>query len=125
MTFDGSGNLWVLDNAAQTLVRINKATGVVLSSAPIGVTLGQTAGMVYDPTDGNIYVSDGAGTTSFYTVNTGTGHLTLVGTTGVLQGFTGLAATPAPGAVPVFVGAALLGARRASRGAGRAARSTR
>jgi hypothetical protein len=64
--------------------------------------------MDFDPVSGVLYVVDGVGTNSLYTLDPSTGTLTLVGPTNVLDGLAGLAFVPVP--EPSTLALAALGA---------------
>ena len=93
MAFDSSGNLWVYDQGASKLYTVSTSTGAILTSVDLSVTgTGVTAGMSFDPATGTLYLATGVGTEDLYTVNTSTGVMTLVGTTG--ENLSGLAFAP-------------------------------
>ena len=64
MTFDGLGNLHVVDTGPSTLLLVNKITGTVITSVTMSLkgtlltgyqTLGSTAGLAIDPVSGVVY----------------------------------------------------------------------
>src|SRR5262249_46778288 len=69
MAFDGTGNLYVLDSGQDLLLRVDKGNAGLLSSVPLSIPLGDTAGMSFDPVSGVLFVADGhlAGTNTLYT----------------------------------------------------------
>jgi len=122
MAFDASGNLWVYDDDALKLYTVNTSTGAILTSVNVTVNgmsqfTGSVAGMSFNPANGTLYLATGEGTTNLYTVNTTTGALSLVGSTG--ENISGLAFTPAVGGTPepaafgfVLAGACIMAAFR-------------
>jgi hypothetical protein len=60
--------------------------------------LGGSAGLTFDPISGLGYVADGyfAGTNLLYSLDTGTGTLTPIGSTGLAEGLSGLAFVSVP-----------------------------
>jgi len=111
VAIDSAGRLLVLDQqtfAADRLLQLDKTTAAVISSVNLNVNLGGTAGMDFDPVSGVLYVVDGVGTNSLYTLDPSTGTLTLVGPTNVLDGLAGLAFVLVP--EPSTLALAALGA---------------
>jgi uncharacterized repeat protein (TIGR03803 family) len=100
MAFDSTGRLFVIDSTG-TLLRVDPASGQVISAVALSTSLGATAGMAIDPSTGIVYVADGSqgGTNSLYTLNLSTGSLSLIGNTGLADGLAGL--TFAGQAVPI------------------------
>lgn len=98
MAFSLSGVLYVLDTGLETIVEIDKTDGSTISSTPLSLALGGTAGMAVDPDTGIFYVADGDsfGTDSLYTLEPATGQLTLVGSLGIDTGLAGLTFIPEP-----------------------------
>ena len=93
MAFDAAGHLFVLDTAAGgKLIRVDPTNANQISSVPLSIPLGDTAGMAIDPDTGIAYVADGnvRGTNNLYTINLNTGQLMLVGSTGLANGLAGL-----------------------------------
>jgi hypothetical protein len=85
LAFDIAGNLWGLaDSGPQTLYRVDISTATVTPVGPTGEVL---AGLAFDPYTGKLYASSGgAGAVipdAIFTVNTSTGAITSVGTTGL------------------------------------------
>jgi hypothetical protein len=85
LAFDIDGNLWGLAGSGpETLYHLNISTA---AGTPVGVTGEQLAGMAFDPYTGRLYASSGgAGAVTpdaIFTVDTSTGAITLVGTTGL------------------------------------------
>lgn len=124
MAFAPDGTLYVIDTTLQTLMTVDKTTGLSTGSVALNVTLGSAAGMTVDPDSGTFYVADGEsdGTDKLYTLDVVTGQLTEIGSTGVSEGLAGLAYLPEPSALPVFgVGAVVMltGGRRRIFGAWR------
>jgi len=93
MAFDAAGNCFVLDTNLEHIIQIDKTSGYVQSFAPLSVSLGEVAGMDFDPITGDLYVVDGytGATKNLYTCDPNTGAMTLVGPTGSINGFSGLA----------------------------------
>jgi len=99
MAFDGAGNLLIYDVGApatnpDSLLEVDAATGTILSTVAVtGANLGATAGMDFDPDNGQLFVADGEGsaTDSLYRLNPTTGALTVVGPlAGTPEGLSGL-----------------------------------
>ncbi len=115
MTFDGTGNLYVIDTALAKLHTVNKTTGATLTTLSLSRSLGAVAGMAVDPATGIFYVADGdsGGTDHLYTLDPTTGLLTDIGPTGLANGLAGLAIVPEPAsAVLLSAGAWWIGRRR-------------
>lgn len=122
MSFDNSGNLFILDSGADRLLRVDPATGAVLGNVALSLALGGTVGMDVDPSTGIMYAADrlSNGTGSVYILNTATGVLDLLGPTGPLapDGLAGLTvlSAPEPGTLSLLAlacaGAAGFGTRR-------------
>ena len=101
MAFSDSGTLYVLDTATELLLTVDPSTASLLTSVPLSLSLGPTAGMDFDPDTGELYVADGStdGTNSLYTLDITTGELTLIGSTGLTSGLSGLEFVPEPSAL--------------------------
>jgi subtilisin-like proprotein convertase family protein len=109
IAFDARGNLYVLDSDNERLLRVNKSTATITSTVnlssnfPGGIdSLGDKMGMDFDPESGNLFVVDGGGTSAsdaMFSLNTSTGVLTPVGTTGLLAGLSGLEFLPRNGVI--------------------------
>lgn len=94
LAFDGSGNLWGVNDSTNQLLRIDITTGV-------GTAVGGSFGSGYNDMglafagDGTLYMSaeNGSGVGRLYAVDTGTGVATLIGNTGSVRlrslGFSG------------------------------------
>ena len=115
IAFDAAGVLVVLNtqNAADTVITVDKATGLVLSTAPLtdlgnSVNLGGLAGMDFDPVTGNMYVTDN-NVKILYTLNTATGELSFVSTSTIGNQLAGLTVIPAAVSIPEPATLALLG----------------
>jgi hypothetical protein len=91
LAFDSTGRLYIVDRFG-FLLNVNPTNGQVLSEIPLSHPLGTTAGMAFDPGTGIAYVADGGGggTNTLYTLNTSTGLLTPIGSTGLANGLAGL-----------------------------------
>jgi hypothetical protein len=99
MTFDISGNLYIVDTAATTLLHVNKFTAAVISTVNlVPPPNGGVAGMAFDPVSQKLFFASGSGTTdNLYKVNQFTGSMTLVGPlTGTVDGLGALTFTPVP-----------------------------
>jgi len=91
VAFDRDNALWGLAcTPAQctSLLRIDPASGSAIAVGPNGFNL---TGMAFDPDDGTLYASEGAGRDRIFIVDTATGAATLVGSTGTPDGLTDLA----------------------------------
>lgn len=95
MAFAPDGSLYILDTGAggtsnppAELHKLDPTTGGILSTITTNLSLGNTAGMEFDPQTGALYVGDGDlyGTNSLYTLDIQTGVFTLVGPTGIPGG---------------------------------------
>lgn len=93
LAFDPAGNLFSIDTTNDTVIRIDKTNGTILSRTPISVPLGDVAGMAYHPLEERFYVADGHthGTNTLYTFDPYSGQLTAIGPTEVPTGLSGLA----------------------------------
>lgn len=102
LAFDSSGKLFALDTQNSLLVELDPLTAAVIATVSIDLTLGDVAGLTFDPATGQAYVADGGvgGTNSLYTLDVTTGALTLVGVTGVPGGIAGLSFGPTAAAIP-------------------------
>ena len=106
------------------LDKIDPATGNILSSITLNLSLGTTAAMDVNPLTGTIYVGDGDlyGTNNLYTLGPVAGILTLVGPTGIPGsaqynmggGLAGLVLLPEPMSLGLVLlgGLMLIGRRR-------------
>jgi hypothetical protein len=117
LAFSAGGALYALNTGNEQLHTINKSTAATISTVNLSVALGTSAGMAFDPATGTLYVADGAGagTDNLYTLNTTTGLMTLVGSTGLSNGLAGLAFVPEPSSLLLAAFASfaiLLGQRR-------------
>jgi hypothetical protein len=110
------GSLYALDTTQESLLKVNKSTGALISSQSLNLALGSTAGMTVDPYTGVCYVADGDsdGTDKLYTLDLATGVLTQVGPTGLPDGLAGLTLpTPEPATLALLgLGTVLLVKRR-------------
>jgi outer membrane protein assembly factor BamB len=100
MAFDSSGSLFLVDTSSATLFKVDKNTAAILASVNLSVrSLGELAGMAFDPETGTAYFGNGnivngvSASGSLYTLNPSTGALTLLGPTVALAG---LSFTPIP-----------------------------
>ena len=121
LSFDGIGNLYLLDNWNKKLLRISKTDASVLGTVNVtsggtSLSMGDTAGLDYDAVSGKMYLLTGA-SPSLYTLNPGTGEANLVGSTG-LPLFTDVAgistAVPEPASLTLLAlgGLAMIRRRR-------------
>jgi hypothetical protein len=83
LAFDGSGNLWGVNDSTNQLLRIDITTGI---GTVVGSSFGSgynDMGLAFAP-DGTLYMSseNGSGVGRLYTVDTVTGADTLIGNTG-------------------------------------------
>lgn len=90
MAFDSTGTLYALSDVfggPDELLTIDTTTGQVLSTTVIvGADLSPTAGMDFDSETGELFVAGD----SVYTLDIGTGNLTLVGNSGLTNRISGL-----------------------------------
>ena len=110
MSFDASGNLFVLNITSDQLLTVNKSTGAIINSVDLSIDLGTTAGMDFDPMSGDLYVADGGtfGTNGLYSLDPVSGVLTLIGPTGLPSGLLGLAfVIPEPSSIAIGMLAAI------------------
>ena len=78
-----SGNFYAISAASHNLFSVNPATGTMSLVGPTGVAFQDRVGFDISPNTGTAYFSATVGgQTEFYTVNKGTGALTLVGAIG-------------------------------------------
>jgi hypothetical protein len=98
MAFDANGSLFILDTSTSSnrLLLVDKSTATIISSVNLRFSH-DLAGMDFNPSTGVLYVAYGipfdnvGGPGSLYTLNTTTGALTLVGSTHLSRGLSGLA----------------------------------
>jgi len=83
--FDGSGTLYVLDNATASLLTVDTGTGADTTIGPLTNLVGghTVTGLAWNPNDSTMYAlsTDGVDTT-LYSCDLGTGTLTVIGNTG-------------------------------------------
>jgi len=97
LAFDAFGTLYAIDSGTSgnsSLLTIDPITALVTSSIPLNTDLGSAVGMVFHPLTGEAYIADGGDDSplgNFYTLNTISGDLTLIGSTNVTGGLSGLA----------------------------------
>ncbi len=103
MAFNVRGSLYLLDTTGgfDNIMRVDKASGDILSQTAISRDLGGSAGMDFDPETGILFVVDGASgaTDVLYSLNTSSGELTRLGRTGLADGLAGLEFVPLNGAI--------------------------
>lgn len=75
LAFDGSGRLWAVDDATNTLMRLDTTTGAATVVGSMGSGLGANFGLAFG-SGGALYMS---ADTKLYSVNTTTAAATLVG----------------------------------------------
>ncbi|CAD5375275.1 conserved exported hypothetical protein [Rubrivivax sp. A210] len=75
LAFDGQGRLWGVDDATNTLMRIDTATGAATAVGNMGSNLGANFGLAFGA-GGTLYMSADS---RLFTVNTSTGAASLVG----------------------------------------------
>jgi DNA-binding beta-propeller fold protein YncE len=97
MVFDPSGQLYLIEDERDQVIRVDWRNATVLSTTPLSSPLGYTVGITYDPHQERFYVADGHvdGTNSLYTIDLTTGRLSLIG--GLVdapEGLAGLAVMP-------------------------------
>jgi hypothetical protein len=95
-----SGHFYLLDTASIDpfghLIVAGSNPVSVTSNVSLSRSLGDLAGMDFDPLSGTLYVADGGtGGGNLYTLNPNTGTLTLIGGLGLNNGLAGLAFSPA------------------------------
>jgi hypothetical protein len=98
MAFNDEGHLFVLNTALDEIVRINPASGAVISRVALSIpgltlpSLGNCAAMDFDPGSGQLYLADGCddGNDALYTVDPGTGVLTEIGPTYLTSGLSAM-----------------------------------
>ena len=124
LAFDRAGTLYAIDTAvsatrADLLLTLDPTNGQVLSEIPItGGNLLVALGMAFHPETGTLYVAEGglgqARAPNLYTLDPGSGALSVVGPLGMPLGVSGLAFVPEPGgaATLLVAGACWLGRRR-------------
>jgi outer membrane protein assembly factor BamB len=118
MAFRNDGALFLLSSATNTLFKVDKTTGNLLSTIPVTGAILNGAGMDFHPQTGALYVISNTPTTvpsqrgNLYTLNPETGALALVGPNGAAArsfspyGLT-FVAVPEP-ATTVIIGGAML-----------------
>lgn len=93
MAFNADGDLYVLDTMMgfENLMMVDKATGAILSQVTAG-EVGENAGMDFHPETGELFVVGGGfpGIGRLYNLDTDTGSLTMIGSTGLADGLAGL-----------------------------------
>jgi DNA-binding beta-propeller fold protein YncE len=96
MGFDQAGQLFAIETEHDLVLRIDKTNATILSSVPLSHPLGYTAGLAYHPEQERWYVADGNqdGTNTLYTIDLGTGRMTIVGGTQIATGISGLVFRP-------------------------------
>lgn len=96
---DATGTLYGVDIAADVLVTIDKATGAASAVGPLGFNSDFAQGLDFDPASGVLYFAAVDNQSIFaqpgqmYTIDTATGHATLVG---------GISADPASAQISAF-----------------------
>jgi hypothetical protein len=95
MAFDGSGNLYIVDQFGPALLKVNKFNAAIISSVNMSSVDTQIGGLAFEPGSGTLYYCGGTPTTKLYTVNPVTGVATLKGSKpAVIDGVSGLAFLP-------------------------------
>ncbi|MFO0896189.1 MAG: PEP-CTERM sorting domain-containing protein [Pirellulales bacterium] len=116
LAFDQTGKLFGVSDATDQLIQINTSNGN--GSLVAGLATSFAYDIASRPEDDVMFLAD-SGTSSLYTLNTGTGNLTLVGPYGGSPNLVGLAFSPVPEpstialALVGLAGMGLLGRRRA------------
>lgn len=95
MTFDATGNLYMVESFSQTLLKVNKANASIIASLPMGGVGQQVGGLAFVPANGTLYYA-GDIPGKLYTVNTTTGAGTLVASVSPAVGIWALAYIPDP-----------------------------
>lgn len=95
MAFRSDGLLYCIDDGPSgnsLLLTIDPNVGSVTSTNQLNIHLGTTVGMAFHPVSGIAYVADGGqnGTNNLYELDIGTNNLSLIGSTGVSSGLSGL-----------------------------------
>jgi hypothetical protein len=94
MTFDATGNLWVVNSFGPTLLKVNKANAAILMTVPLDPINQEVGGLAFSPA-GTLFHA--AGTTGkLYTLNTTTGQAPTIGSLAPSGGIWGLAWAPDP-----------------------------
>ena len=81
-----AGIMYTVDNNTSTLMKIDTSTLAITSVGSLGVTF-QYGDLAWDSANQTLYMIDGRGSQSLYTVNTTTGAATLVGAHGLTDLF--------------------------------------
>lgn len=101
LSFDNTGMLYAINTAGtenSSLERIDIVSGAVAQTIELNVNLGATAAMTFHPISGLPFVVDGgtSGTNSLYGLDIEAGILSLIGSTGIESGLSGLTFIPVP-----------------------------
>jgi hypothetical protein len=122
LAFSPNGTLFTIDTSGtgnSLLQTINPATGLITNTIAMNVNLGSAAALTFSPINGTAYVADGgdaSATDMLYSLDTLTGTLTPIGSTGLATGLSGLAfvSVPEPSSFALF-GLFAIGCRFARR----------
>lgn len=93
MTFDATGNLYMVESFGQSLLKVNKANAAIIATLPMGNVEQQVGGLAF--VSGTLYYAGGI-PSKFYSVNTTSGTAALIGPIAPSDGIWGLAVLPDP-----------------------------
>jgi hypothetical protein len=114
LAFDPAGTLYALDSMNEAIYTVDPLTANILSTIPIGASLGNLAGMAFDPDSGSLYIADGGalGTNKTYLFLLDLQFLFELGDTNAPFGLSGLTFIPEPSSIFLLACAGLAWRRR-------------